>query len=181
MAEIATGDARKYLLLNPLNPDKCVGGNWRGLYAGDEIIMPRMWASPLIDAGYQVAGFMPKPSVTAPTVEITSPQQGATYWSEIGPGINVVGHSVPGDTLKFRIGLRRNGKLVGIRVVSHICDGNGVAKMGSEGGGKTEAGAYELDVFVENSIGTGASQSVSWNVVDQFEDSPGSSDLLDFA
>jgi hypothetical protein len=56
IAEIAAHDARQYVRLNPLNPDKVLPGNagWRNLRAGDRIYLVPEWAEPMRQAGYDV-------------------------------------------------------------------------------------------------------------------------------
>jgi hypothetical protein len=166
MAEIATGDARRYVELNPLNPDKCTNGNWRDLWAGDEIVMPSDWAAKLIEAGYQVKGQSPQPATAIPTLDIESPQNGGSYSSDSPPHITLNVHSVPGDTVGQRGVLMFNGQVLKVSDTQGTCDANGNLRWDNELKHNKGPGSYELIISAYNQVGTSDAQTVKFTIVD---------------
>jgi hypothetical protein len=132
MAEIATGDANRYVELNALNPDKCKGGNWRNLFAGDKIVMPHDWARNIAKAGYQIEGSNPEPAKAVAQITVDSPANGGTYTTENPPRMIYTIHSEPGDRVSIHGALFCNEELVHHEDFADVCDKDGIVRRDAE-------------------------------------------------
>jgi hypothetical protein len=166
MAELATGDARRYIELNGLNPDKCQNGNWRDLWAGDEIVMPREWAPHLMAAGYLIKGSNQEPAKAVPSLDIESPQNGGVYSVDSPPRMTFNIHSLPGDKVGLRGALWHNGKFLFNSDVQNVCDENGNVRWDDAMAHNKGPGTYELDLFAYNDVGSTASHTAKFTIVE---------------